>query len=399
MKCLQMEGVIVVKKGFLLLALIGLATGLFLLIQQEQRIDSLEDRGVTVFQSERVFHGFNLYNTRTDANIYLIDMKGRVAKHWFVEPASDWGVHYSKLDPEGNLYVVKQNLRLLKLSWDGEVLWNIPLGAHHDLDFDERGNLYSFDLGPRDIQLKAKKFTAYLDRISRVSPEGKRERLFHLYDALKDDVLEDDFLQAAFESFQKDPKNNIPDLFHANGISLMKRDVQGFCKKGDLMFSLRDLNQVVVYRPTEKKVVWRWGKDELDGQHFPVLMNDNTLLVFDNGRKRGEYSRVLKVNPISRQIVWEYKGTEPDAFHTKTIGGAFPLPNGNILVTEGRKGRVFELTPSKEIVWQFEHTRLPKYAELSKKQRKKLRAKEHYIFRMERYTPGYFQEEIAEQLQ
>ena len=34
-------------------------------------------------------------------------------------------------------------------------------------------------------------------------------------------------------------------------------------------------------------------------------------------------------------------------------GAAQRLPNGNTLITESERGRVFEVTPQKEIVWEF----------------------------------------------
>jgi hypothetical protein len=164
---------------------------------------------------------------------------------------------------------------------------------------------------------------------------------------------------------------------------------------------LRDLNKVVIFRPSEEKVVWQWGEGVLDGQHYPVILPDDTLLVFDNGREHRKHSRVLKLDMITKQIVWEYKSDPPESFYTKTIGGAFPLPNGNLLVTEGRKGRVFELTPDQDIVWQFEHDKLKKYREweaLPEKKRPKLKGKEHFIFRMERYQSQYFHSSIEERL-
>ena len=44
---------------------------------------------------------------------------------------------------------------------------------------------------------------------------------------------------------------------------------------------------------------------------------------------------------------------EEDPFFTATCGTAERLPNGNTLITESDNGRAFEVTPDKEIVWEF----------------------------------------------
>ena len=56
---------------------------------------------------------------------------------------------------------------------------------------------------------------------------------------------------------------------------------------------------------------------------------------------------------MTKEIVWEYKGTPPQNFYTKTMGSAQGLPNGNTLITESRKGHIFEITKTGEIVWDY----------------------------------------------
>jgi len=51
--------------------------------------------------------------------------------------------------------------------------------------------------------------------------------------------------------------------------------------------------------------------------------------------------------------VWEYKGQPMVAFLSPTISGAQRLLNGNTLVTEGRPGRLFEVTAEGSIVWEY----------------------------------------------
>jgi hypothetical protein len=40
-------------------------------------------------------------------------------------------------------------------------------------------------------------------------------------------------------------------------------------------------------------------------------------------------------------------------FYSGYISGAQRLPNGNTLITEGADGRLFEVTPEHELVWEY----------------------------------------------
>jgi hypothetical protein len=102
------------------------------------------------------------------------------------------------------------------------------------------------------------------------------------------------------------------------------------------------------------------------------------LLVFDNGvwagygqpnpasptdrqNARRDHSRVLEIDPISLQIVWQYTPVEAgfvmplDAsrFYSPFIRSAQRLPNGNTLITEGSDGRIFEVARDHELVWEY----------------------------------------------
>ena len=53
------------------------------------------------------------------------------------------------------------------------------------------------------------------------------------------------------------------------------------------------------------------------------------------------------------KIEWEYVADPPQSFYSALLAGAERLPNGNTLICESMKGRVFEVTPEGEIVWQY----------------------------------------------
>ena len=66
-------------------------------------------------------------------------------------------------------------------------------------------------------------------------------------------------------------------------------------------------------------------------------------------------SRVVEVNPVTFEKVWEYAvaGQESYRFFSHYVSGAQRLANGNTMITEGADGRIFEVTAGGEIVWEY----------------------------------------------
>jgi hypothetical protein len=100
-------------------------------------------------------------------------------------------------------------------------------------------------------------------------------------------------------------------------------------------------------------------------------------LIYDNGWNKRNYTRVIELDPVKKEIVWEYKADPPESFYSRTEGYAQRLPNGNTLITESRKGRVFEVTKDKEIVWEWFNP------EINKDGRRE------GVYRMVRYPKNY----------
>lgn len=184
------------------------------------------------------------------------------------------------------------------------------------------------------------------------------------------------------------------DWLHTNSVALLP--VQDL-----ILFSMPHLGEIAVIdhaTTTEQaagakggrrghggELLWRWGNprnygaggaqdQQLFYQHQPSWIAGSTpgelrVLVFNNGQSRPgkEHSRVeelvLPFDPASgfaraagrpfgpEKPVWSY--ADPDRFYAPFISGAERLPNGNTLICEGPKGRVFEVQPGGAIVWDY----------------------------------------------
>ena len=128
-------------------------------------------------------------------------------------------------------------------------------------------------------------------------------------------------------------------------------------------------------------LLYRWGNPFAYQQGDPIadrqlfrqhdvqwigagLPGEGNLLLFNNKHNPGtpdEYSSVMELKPPLRadgsydwereaEIVWSYTA---DGFYSATRSGVQRLPNGNTLITEARDGRLIEVNPDGETVWEF----------------------------------------------
>ena len=116
------------------------------------------------------------------------------------------------------------------------------------------------------------------------------------------------------------------------------------------------------------------------------------MMVFANrGFTPGERgSAVIEFDPDGGNIIWEYEGTPNYTFDSPFISGCQRLLNGNTLICEGIWGRLFEVTPAGEIVWEYVSPYLIDLPESGRLHGA------NFIFRAYRYAPG--SPEIADRL-
>jgi len=102
----------------------------------------------------------------------------------------------------------------------------------------------------------------------------------------------------------------------------------------------------------KQEIVWA-ASDQWLKQHEPVLVPDGRMLIFDNKGGVEGRSRVLEFDPRTREVAWSYEGSAQEPFASATGGSVQRLPNGNTLITESDGGRALEVTPAREIVWEY----------------------------------------------
>ncbi len=162
----------------------------------------------------------------------------------------------------------------------------------------------------------------------------------------------------------------------------------------NIIIDCRDANIILIIEKATGNIVWKIGPyfDQtpelrklgwIIGQHHAHMIprglpGEGNILIYDNGGWAGyyapnpgsptgirgalrDYSRVLEIDPATLEIVWQMTPKEAgylmpldaNRFYSPFISGMQRLPNGNTMITEGSHGRIFEVTPEHELVWEY----------------------------------------------
>jgi arylsulfotransferase ASST len=376
---------------------------------------SVYPTGVTRYDPKLAYNEYVVFGG-ADGHTHLIDMDGNEVHQW---PYA--GMPSEILDPQvthGQLGHVLVQLSVIEddkdpntgtslnpgqkllhgnkligeLDWDGKIVWQwgseAPGGAarqHHDWYRLADGNTLVLANWIHAVPgFKAGKL--YDDVVYEVAPGGQIVWKW----AASDHLDEFGFTSASLKLIRDTAQ---PDYLHLNDMTAVgpNRWFDAGDKRFDpdnILIDSREANFIAILDKKTGKVVWRIGPnepsavehpsatvprpvDQTSGQHDahlipPGLPGAGNLLVFDNQGEAGypaqklavlPGSRVLEINPSTKQIVWQYtaadSGQPPWGFYSSFISSARRLPNGNTLIDEGMSGRFFQVTPKGEIVWEY----------------------------------------------
>jgi hypothetical protein len=315
----------------------------------------------------------------------------------------------------GRIYQYEDANDLSILDWDGKIIWTFPkAGMHHD--FQRTGNPSGYYTPGMEPTLDKGNTLILANKIvknKKVSDKPLLDDFIYIVDyqgkviwewLASDHVEEMGFSLEARNTMYHYPNyvmSNSPGVVGGDWIHLNTAGWLGPNKwfdKGDkrfdpenIMFDGRQTDTTGIIDHTTGKVVWQLGPDyestkELRdigttvGQHHchmipKGLPGEGNILIFDNGGMAGfgapnpsapyglnnvrrDYSRIIEVDPVKMEIVWEYsanKGGSRDLckFYSDYVSSCQRLPNGNTLIDEGSDGRMFEVTPKGETVWEY----------------------------------------------
>lgn len=373
---------------------------------------SVYPTGVTIDQPGKTFDTFTVFSA-PDGRTHVIDMAGHDIHQW-PHPGLPGAIIDPKLTGGAKGHVLLQtaaisgmapgmanNQSAAEFDWDGHAMrqWGTagtPLRQNHDWARLHNGDTLLLVAVPHRIAALANHFV-YDQAIEDRAPDG---HVVWRWTA-GDHLAEFGFSTSGMAALTDATATGTPDPWGYLEINDMQPlGPNRWFDAGDtrfapdnIMIDTRKGNVVLIIDRRTGHVVWRMGPefgepardadrrithdmlprpvDQLSGQHDAHLIPQGLpgagdLLLFDDqgpaGFPRvplGVYggSRVLEINPTTRQIVWDYtalkSGLPPWTFFSSFVSSAQRLPNGNTLIDEGMNGRIFQIAPSGEIVWEY----------------------------------------------
>jgi hypothetical protein len=112
------------------------------------------------------------------------------------------------------------------------------------------------------------------------------------------------------------------------------------------------MNEVMLTDLDLTKVYWRSKGIDLQRQHSASFTADGKILVYDNGELR-KYTRIIKIDPFTKQIVWQYPKNPDKKFYASSIGAVQQLRSSNYLITDPRNFSAFEIDNNGNKVWEI----------------------------------------------
>jgi hypothetical protein len=330
--------------------------------------------GVTVYDPERASNGLTLYTSGGGQRAVLISMTGEIVHEWHLPYSAVWDetaavknpqpdslVYFRKahLYPNGDLLAIYEaagdtpwGYGLVKMDKDSRPIWKYLQHAHHDLDVGSDGRIYVLI---HEIRSTTIRYWRHLkppridDFVVVLSPEGEELQKVSVVDA---------FIASPFARMV----NQVAwytegDYFHTNAIDVLEPAAAAALMPGarqPVLLSMRELGALAILDLADGRFGWA-ARGSWVGQHDPDLLPNGNLLLFDNYGHFGEggISRVIEFDPRSQGIVWQYAGDAEHPFFSGVRSAQERLVNGNTLITESEGGRLLEVTPEGEVVWEY----------------------------------------------
>lgn len=316
--------------------------------------------GVVKNDRSRAYPGIHIYTSGEDRKAMLLDMDGQ-ALHTLIDrrrqPSGEWDMVEPYGDGEFLVLVLWQSI--LRIDWDSRILWELKRPFHHDISVAENGDIYALSIEELPSSSSMLQVPAVFDVLLVISPDGRVKKELRLASVLAKHAELVHVIQSEQGEMMstKDPFTGVYDPTHTNTVEVIPRDVviedQTVFRKGQVLLCVKNMNLVAVLDVEAEEFVWFWGIDHLDRPHCPTLLDNNHLLIFDNGDVRG-FSRIVELDPQTKKITHIISGRSSEApFSSYVMGQAQRLPNGNTLITSSTESRAFELTVDGEIVWEF----------------------------------------------
>jgi outer membrane protein assembly factor BamB len=362
--------------------------------------------GLTVYDPTRCWPGYTLLTPFSSPIVYLLDMNGEVVHMWFISLSpNERTTVVAKYIGDGHILfksefdtteawgeqlpVDHRGTWFTEIDWNGEIVWSYAPGGSQENPHNARGRI-GWDPKRRvvsphhDVQRLTNGNTLMLvtewvtnpaisdhelrsDYFLEVMPDGTPVWIWHSDEHFDEFGFSPETRRLISDAPGTHMGNPLGDYLHTNTVEVLPETDLGRCnprfRAGNILSCQRNTNTIYIVDRESDEVVWTWGQDQLVGPHHPIMLPNGHILIYDNGGQAGyprrtrTFTRLVELDPVSGEILWTYV-LEPRRFHhhkffSPTWGSVQRLPNGNTLSLDANRGRLFEITPDGEIVWEY----------------------------------------------
>lgn len=306
---------------------------------------------------DRATPGYRMFSPLGLQKTFIINMLGDVVHSWDLpyEPGN-----FSCLLPSGNMLsgvrtpdgpkgLPAKGGLMQERDWNGNILWEHRDDfQHHDYVRCSNGNtLYlRWELLSKQNEKRVLGGIAgtehsdgiWGDVVREIAPDGAV-----VWEWRAEDCEE-------MYNFPLNPMCPRHEWCHANCITQLDN--------GDVLINFRYNHLMAIIDYETKKFRWHLCDYDYGQQHSVTMLENGNLLFFANGANvlgvgPEAGSRVIELDTKTKQPVWEYAGTPTFLFFSWYISNAVRLKSGNTSILEGVKGKMFEVTPDGDKVWEY----------------------------------------------
>ncbi len=324
-----------------------------------------QKKGAFSYLPDEISEGYTLLLSAHHQGAELLDQQGQVVHQWNYSYEKNlpykvsagyfywWKAH---LFANGDILAIvnldnttPSGMALIKLDKDSNLIWEYQASVHHDFFVDEQGFIYILQQGIRKKTTGelASLATPFLDeKIVVLDKEGELVREINLFDMIAESPYK--------KVLKRIPKSITGDYLHPNSIRFVSKEAAKaapYLRANSVLLSIRELDAIVAIDLEKESLYWM-ERGPWFFQHDADLLPNGHLMVFDNV-SLGKQSRVLEYDPMTKQEIWQYAGTQDNPLYTIIRGSQQLLANGNVLIVESNGGRLLEVNRQHELVWEY----------------------------------------------
>ena len=228
---------------------------------------------------------------------------------------------------------------------------------HHSIETDIDGNIWvpSY-LYPQSLSIEKvgreiiEEGGFFDDAIVKLSPEGQI-----LYEKSVSQIFIDNGLE--YLLFSVGDSLFDKDSIHLNDIKPVNFDGE-YWKKGDIFLSLRHQSMVLLYRPSNNKIIWK-GTGPFFHQHDVDILDSHRISIFNNNSKN--FLVKDTVDGHNEVIIYDFKTNEYSTYQkeslvkndvrTITQGRSEILQNSDLFIVENNYGRTLYFNKDGSLRW------------------------------------------------